>query len=98
LAPHIPAAAIFITDLEQHVEPSREILCRLYGLTPAEYKLAMLLVQGHSLRQAAEMRRITKETARWHLKNIFRKTNVSSQSHLARVLLLLPATVPVTRS
>jgi DNA-binding CsgD family transcriptional regulator len=90
LAPHSPAAAIFITDPEQLVEPSREVLRRLYGVTPAEHRLAALLVQGQSLRQAAEIRQVTIATARSQLKSIFRKTNVCSQNQLVRFLLLLP--------
>jgi DNA-binding CsgD family transcriptional regulator/PAS domain-containing protein len=89
LTPHA-AAVIFITDPEQKVEPSGEVLRRLYGVTPAEYKLAALLAQGRSLRQAAEIRQVTIGTARIQLKSIFLKTNVSSQSQLVRLLLLLP--------
>jgi DNA-binding CsgD family transcriptional regulator/PAS domain-containing protein len=94
LAPHIPAVAVFITDLEQHVEPCREIFCRLYGVTPAEYALAALLAQGYSLRQAADSRRVAIATARSQLKSIFRKANVSSQSQLVRLLLLIPTAFP----
>jgi DNA-binding CsgD family transcriptional regulator len=90
LTPHRPAAVVFITDPEQKVEPSGEILRRLYGVTPAEHKLAVLLAQGRGLRQAAEIRQVTIGTARSQLKSVFRKTNVSSQSQLVRFLLLLP--------
>jgi len=94
LAPHRPAAAIFITDPEQSTEPSREILQRLYGVTPAEYELAALLLQGRTLKQTAELRRITIATVRSQLKSIFRKTNVSTQSQLVRLLMLMPPTPP----
>jgi DNA-binding CsgD family transcriptional regulator/PAS domain-containing protein len=90
LTPQRPVAAVFITDPEQRIEPSGEILRRLYSVTPAEQKLAALLAQGLSLRQAAETRRVTIGTARSQLKSIFRKTNVSSQSQLVRFLMLLP--------
>jgi DNA-binding CsgD family transcriptional regulator len=92
------AAVIFIKDPDSRIEPAGEVLQRLYGITPAEHELTMLLVQGRSLQQAADIRQITKETARWHLKNIFRKTNVTSQSQLVRLLLLLPATLPTAKS
>lgn len=90
------AAVIFITDPELRVEPAREVLLRLYGLTPAEYELALLMAQGNTLQQAAQTRRTSIETARAQIKSIFRKTNTSSQSRLVRLLLLLPAARPAS--
>jgi DNA-binding CsgD family transcriptional regulator len=94
LAPQIPAAAVFITDREQQAEPSGEILCRLCGMTPAEYKLSVLLTQGCSLQEAADIHRVTIATVRSQLKSIFGKTNVHTQSELVRLLSLIPTIVP----
>jgi len=90
---HRPAVAIFITDTQVHVRPNSDILRQTYGLTPAEYALASLLADGCNLRQAADARRTTIATARSQLKMIFRKTNVSSQSQLVRLMLLMPPSI-----
>jgi DNA-binding CsgD family transcriptional regulator/PAS domain-containing protein len=97
LAPHTPAAAVFITDREQRAEPSGEILCRLYGMTPAEYKLSILLAQGCSLREAADIHRVTIATVRSQLKSIFSKTNVHTQSQLVRLISLIPRAAPAKK-
>jgi DNA-binding CsgD family transcriptional regulator len=98
LSPHRPAVAIFITDPRLEVRPNSDVLRHLYGVTPAEYALAALLADGYSLRQAADARRVTIATARSQLKAVFRKTNVSSQSQLVRLLLLMPPSVPRHKS
>jgi DNA-binding CsgD family transcriptional regulator/PAS domain-containing protein len=89
-SPQRTAAVIFISDPEQRVEPNREILRRLYRLTPTEAKLAVLLLHGSSLKEAADIHQVAMSTARSQLKSIFRKTEVSSQSQLVRLLSLLP--------
>jgi DNA-binding CsgD family transcriptional regulator len=88
--PHRAAAIIFITAPEQRVEPNRETLRGLYRLTPAEVKLAVRLVHGSSLKEAADIHQVAMSTARSQLKSIFRNTDVSSQSQLVRLLTLLP--------
>ena len=92
--PEQAAAVVFITDPECRIAPAREILFRLYGLTPAEVELAILLLRGERLKDAAEARQIRVGTARSQLKSIFRKTNAGSQSQLIRLLSLLPAAAP----
>ena len=91
LAPFNPAAVIFITDPDQRAMPDREILLRVYGLTNAECELARLLADGATLHTAAERRHVTVATVRTQLKSIFRKMNVSTQSQLVRLAMMLPA-------
>jgi DNA-binding CsgD family transcriptional regulator len=64
---------------------------RLYGLTPAESRLAAKIAEGRSLEQAAVMLNITTETARSYIKRILSKTGVKRQAELVRLLLLGPA-------
>lgn len=61
--------------------PSVE-LQQLFGLSPRQAEITSLLVQGFSLKQAAEKLGQTLETGRWHLREIFRRTNTHSQSEL----------------
>jgi DNA-binding CsgD family transcriptional regulator/PAS domain-containing protein len=90
LHPYHPAAAIFITDPDQRAVPDGEIFRRVYGLTRAECELACHLADGATLHTAAEQRHVTISTARSQLKSIFRKLNVSTQSQLVRLIMMLP--------
>ena len=77
-------ATIFISDPEAHLEADDEIGRRLYGLTPTESRLTHSLARTGNLAQAADELRISHETARWHLKRIYRKTGTDRQSALIR--------------
>src|SRR5262249_47626548 len=66
---------------------NRARLRELYGLTPAEARLAALLAERRNLKAAAAELGITLQTARTHLKRIFGKTAAKNQAHLVRLLL-----------
>lgn len=66
-----------------------QYLKQAYGITPAEGELVTHLVNGASLVEAAEMREITHETARWQMKNIMQKTGAHTQTELALLMLSL---------
>ena len=61
-------------------------LAALYGLTPAEARLASKLVALKSVEQAADELFVTVHTARSHLRSIFAKTGSKSQSELLMLL------------
>jgi DNA-binding CsgD family transcriptional regulator len=82
-----PCAALFISDPELHTNASRQILGELFGLTPAEASLAILLARGLSLAEASEAQNISQHTARAQLKSIFARTGVSRQAELVRLIL-----------
>ncbi|MDB5985015.1 MAG: helix-turn-helix transcriptional regulator [Nevskia sp.] len=83
-----PAVAVFLRDPESNAAPpSNELLRRLFGLTRMEAALAMLLVEGLTLDEAAEKMDVRRNTARTHLRSIFCKTNVTRQTMLVRLLL-----------
>jgi DNA-binding CsgD family transcriptional regulator/PAS domain-containing protein len=84
------AALVFVSDPEA-VPPSRSAVMRaLYGLTPAEIRVAALLLQGTEIRELADRLGITLETGRLHVKRILGKTGCSRQADLARRMLSLP--------
>lgn len=58
----------------------------LYGLTPAEARLAAELSGGRSLPEAAQVLGIAHGTARVHLRAIFAKTGARRQAHLVSLL------------
>ena len=67
------AAVAFVSDpLRQH-RPSQEILRALYGLTPAECRVALLLGDGHAPRKIANMVGVTDNTVRSQIKSISRR-------------------------
>jgi DNA-binding CsgD family transcriptional regulator len=82
-----PAAVLFISDPDRNLELPSDLLRRCYGLTPAEARLATVLLEGHSLKEAADRCGVTHNTAKSQLKSIFLKTQVQRQGQLIRLLL-----------
>jgi DNA-binding CsgD family transcriptional regulator len=62
------------------------VLRDLYGLTPAETRLAALLTTGIGLPEASVQLGIKRETGRSQLKSIFTKTSTGTQAQLAHLL------------
>jgi DNA-binding CsgD family transcriptional regulator len=81
------AAVAFISDPLQRHRPAQDILRTLYGLTPAECRVALLLGDGRSPREIAETIGVTFNTVRSQIKSIFSKTDVKRQGELIRLLL-----------
>ncbi|HXW93442.1 MAG TPA: helix-turn-helix transcriptional regulator, partial [Terriglobales bacterium] len=83
--------AIFVTDPDKHQPGKAQLLASLFGLTPAEVRLAQMLASGSGLRDASEQLGVAQSTVRSQLKSIFAKTNVNRQSDLVRLVLKVPA-------
>jgi DNA-binding CsgD family transcriptional regulator len=81
-------ATVFVADPERAPQTSEAVVRRQYGLSAAEARLATTLAATGSLERAADALSIARETARWHLKRIYRKTGTHSQSALLGQLLL----------
>ncbi|WP_432259303.1 helix-turn-helix transcriptional regulator [Cupriavidus sp. TMH.W2] len=62
------------------------VLRDLYGLTPAEIRLALQLSSGIGLPEACELIGIRRETGRTQLKAVFTKTGTGTQAQLAHLL------------
>ena len=80
-------AAVLIRDPESDTAAPPEVLAALYGLTPAESRLAAAFSAGQSVKDYAEAAKITIGTARWTLKQVMAKTDTRRQSELVRLLL-----------
>ncbi|MNL84367.1 Bacterial regulatory protein, luxR family [compost metagenome] len=63
----------------------------LYGLTPAETRLATHLAGGQGLPEVSQQLNIRHETARTQLKAVFHKTGTNSQAQLTHLLSRLGA-------
>ncbi len=72
----------------QPVDPS--LLRDLFGLTPAEARLAAMVASGRSPGGAAEDLGIAVDTARTVLKRVFTKTGVTRQAELAALVSRIP--------
>jgi DNA-binding CsgD family transcriptional regulator len=88
------AAAVFVSDPEHAPAIDARMLREWFGLTPAEARLAVVLVQGHSLAEALKRLGVGVNTARSQLKNIFGKTGTNRQAELVRLLLSAPTLAP----
>jgi DNA-binding CsgD family transcriptional regulator len=82
-----PAALVLIRDSALSVRTTAIELGELYRLTPAEARLANLLMDGKSLNDSACELGISRSTACAHLKRLFTKTRVRRQSQLVSLLL-----------
>lgn len=71
---------------QQHLLDTQ--LTQLLGFTPAEAHLVSLLLDRKNLKDAAELLHISMNTARTHMKRIYSKANVHSQSDLQYLLTL----------
>lgn len=80
------AASLFIYATDGRREISAELLRELYGLTRAQAAVARRLFAGRSVEQTAAGLRLSPNTVRTHLKQIFTKCEVQSQAELMHLL------------
>jgi DNA-binding CsgD family transcriptional regulator/PAS domain-containing protein len=66
------------------------LLFAVFGLTPAECRIATLLAEGLSLKQIAQVQGTQHDTVRKQLRSIYQKTATNRQPELIRLLLHLP--------
>ncbi|HJU29402.1 MAG TPA: helix-turn-helix transcriptional regulator [Candidatus Binataceae bacterium] len=88
-----PAAIVLVRDPERPATPGIAALQQLFGLTPAEATVASQLARGRSIGEIAARHRLSLNTVRTHLKNIFAKTGISRQSQLIALVLRSVATL-----
>ncbi len=79
-------AILVISDLTEVRAKTGADLQSLFGLTPAEARLAAALCGGKSVNQTALEFGVGTSTLRSHLKNIFAKTGTARQAELVAVL------------
>jgi len=84
---HNAVIVAFLTSTDAISTASVQALEAVFGLTAAEAAIVRGLVQGRSLEEIAEGRRVTLETTRSQLKRAFAKTRTSRQAELIRLVL-----------
>jgi len=82
--------AVFLSDPNLQQPISIDSLVTVYGLTPSEAQVSISLANGHSIDEIAKISHHSSHTIRSQLKSVFRKTGVSRQSELIKMLLTGP--------
>ena len=82
----LPSGAVAIVTLEAATDNHRPQNDHIeaFNLTPAQHRLVMALVSGHTLNSYSETAGISVNTARNQLRQVFHKTGASRQSELIR--------------
>jgi PAS domain-containing protein/DNA-binding CsgD family transcriptional regulator len=94
-----PLAMIVLTDPDE-CSPSERDLAEFFGLSPAESRLAVALLTGKKLGEVAGEFGVQITTLRTQVSSILRKTGVTRQIDLIRLLSNVPVTlagVPETK-
>ena len=81
------AAAVFVSDPDSEGKPNSAAWTEYFEFTPAENRLASLLLAGKSVNQAADLLNVSPNTTRTQLKSIMAKTGTRRQSELIRLLM-----------
>lgn len=82
-----PLVHVLIKNASYRPSVTQRMLEQMFGLTPAEAKLAQRLTDGETLYEAAENCGISRNTARVHLTAIFSKMHVNRQAQLVSLVL-----------
>lgn len=80
------SAILVINDPSVNTIASSNLLKTLYGFTQKESELAQALGNGLTVKEYCATAFVTTNTARTHLKSIYRKTSTNRQTELVRLL------------
>ena len=89
-----PAAVLFITTPEEQGQGEHRLWQMMFGLSPAECRVAEMMKQGMEVAEISEAIRIKVDTVRYYQKCIYRKMDVKGQGSMMRLLTRLPSTSP----
>jgi DNA-binding CsgD family transcriptional regulator len=81
---------VLIKKMVPHEQLSPQVFMQLYGLSPAEARLAQSLCQGQSVEEHAERFQVSVNTVRTQVRAILGKTGCARQQDLVRMLAALP--------
>jgi DNA-binding CsgD family transcriptional regulator/PAS domain-containing protein len=89
-----PCAVLFVNDPAKRARPPEEILRRLFELTPAECRVTLLIAEGRSPLDIAQLIGVSANTLKTQLSSIYSKTRTSGQPALVRLLTQLAIQFP----
>ena len=81
---------LFVSDASVRPDLDFGPTAKLYGLTPAELRLLEALLRGERIGGYAKKRGLTRNTVKFHLAQLFRKTQTRCQSELVLCVLANP--------
>lgn len=83
-----PRALLFVGDPDRSLSQRAPaaVLAQLFGLTPAEARMAAAIAALQSLEEYADDAGVTIGTARWTLKRVLEKTQCRRQSELVQLI------------
>jgi DNA-binding CsgD family transcriptional regulator len=84
-------AVVFLYDQSEPQGSRSTTMRQLYKISPAEARIADLLCSGFDIKEISNLLQVTLETARFHVKQILKKTGVRRQAELVGLMLSLPA-------
>ena len=88
--PGEPVVGLYVTDPERRLSAAAEAVAQLYGLSPAETRLALALARGLRLDEIADEFGISRNTVSYTMKNLFRKTETDRQADLISLFIASP--------
>lgn len=85
-----PAVALFLSNPERNSRAPETLLMDLFGLTPAEARVAGALANGARSVDVAEELSVSQTTIAFHMRNLFQKTGTNRQADLVALILTGP--------
>ncbi|HEX7036613.1 MAG TPA: helix-turn-helix transcriptional regulator [Pseudomonadales bacterium] len=85
---------VLLVKAPEQIEISRDVLMNAYRLTFAEARVALAVVHGDRLADAASRLRISINTVKSTLQRVFAKTETRSQTQLVRLLVATGTPAP----
>jgi len=83
----LPEVIAFLTDTRRPLEVAPELLCRLYGLTLAEARVAVAATAAGSIGELADALSLSINTVKTQLKQVYAKAGVRGRAELMRLVL-----------
>jgi DNA-binding CsgD family transcriptional regulator len=83
---HAAAAAVFVHRAMLDLPSPIEALAQAYGLTPAELRVLLAVVEVGGVPEVADVLGISEATVRTHLRRLFAKTGASRQVDLVKLV------------
>ena len=81
------SVVVMLSTPDQRTPLPDGILASLFGLTPAETRIALALLEGLRSEAIAEQMGVSATTVAFHLRNLFQKTDTHRQADLIALLL-----------
>ncbi len=85
-----PVALLVVSDPQARAPLTSEQLQTLFGLTPAEARVAIALAEGKALDEVAEDSQVSINTVRYQLKRTLEKTGTRRQAELVKTINAMP--------